>query len=286
MKRVGFMKHLFKPNIFKNILILLVLAFIVKLVWFVISWLWLPSRGVDHVGKKAGKALYYRVKLTPNEVSAPTKTTKSTKKAGSIDDIILLAIYNAADVTVITVQHKGKTKVLSRGDEINGFVLEGAARNFATFTKAKKSYKVMLLQSKGKNTNGVQANSQNAPASASNKPQKVAGDVVDAGDHKLIDRSLVDHYAKNMDDIYKNIGIGEIKDGNNLKGFQITFVRKDSPFAKLGVQRGDIIKSINGQEINSYNAAFGVYKNIGSLDNLTLVIERAKEEMELEYEIN
>ena len=280
------MKHLFKPNIFKNILILLVLAFIVKLVWFVISLLWLPSSGVDHVGKKAGKALYYRVKLTPNQVSAPTINTNPTKKAGSIDDIILLAIYNTTDVTVITVQHKGKTKVLSRGDEINGFVLEGAARNFATFTKAKKSYKVMLLQSKGKNVNGVQSNFQNKTTVANNKPQKVVGEVVDAGDHKLIDRSLVDHYAKNMDDIYKNIGIGEIKDGNNLKGFQITFVRKDSPFAKLGVQRGDIIKSINGQEINSYNAAFGVYKNIGSLDNLTLVIERGKEEMELEYEIN
>jgi len=281
------MKHLFKPYIFKNILILLVLLLIVKLLWFVITWVWLPSSGVEHVGQKSGKALYYRVKLTPNEISAPTKPIKqATKKNGSIDDIVLLAIYNAVDTTVITVKHKGKTKVLSRGEDINGFVLEGAGRNFATFTKAKKSYKVMLLKSKGKHQNVGQSSAQNTAPSVSNKPKKVAGEVVDVGDHKLVDRSLVDHYAKNMDDIYKNIGIGELKDGNNLKGFQITFVRKDSPFAKLGVQRGDIIKSINGQEINSYNAAFGVYKNIGSLDNLTLVIERGKEEMELEYEIN
>ena len=43
---------------------------------------------------------------------------------------------------------------------------------------------------------------------------------------------------------------------------------------------------MNGQAINSYNAAFGVYKNIQNVENLTLVIERGKEEMELEYEIN
>jgi general secretion pathway protein C len=280
------MKHLFKPNIFKNIVTFLVLLFVVKLIWFIITWIFLPSSGVDHVAQKGGKALYYRVKLTPNESSAPIKSVKPTQQTGSINDITLLAIYNASDVTVITVNHKGKTKVLSRGDKIDGFTLEGAGRNFATFTKAKKSYKVMLLKSKETNKNGVQKGIQNKAVSASNAPKKVAGEVVDAGDHKLVDRSLVDHYANNMDDIYKNIGIGELKDGSNLKGFQITFVRKDSPFAKLGVQRGDVIKSINGQEINSYNAAFGVYKNIGSIDSLTLVIERGKEEMELEYEIN
>jgi len=264
----------------------LALLFVVKLMWFIVTWLWLPSNGVDHVAKKGGKALYYRVKLTPNESSAPVQQVKPTQQSGSINDITLLAIYNALDVTVVTIDYKGKTKVLSRGDEINGFVLSGAGRNFATFTKAKKSYKVMLLKSKETNMTGSQSGLQNRPVATSNAPQKVAGEVVDAGDHKLIDRSLVDHYANNMDDIYKNIGIGELKDGNNLKGFQITFVRRDSPFAKLGVQRGDIIKSINGQEINSYNAAFGVYKNIGSIDSLTLVIERGKEEMELEYEIN
>ena len=121
------------------------------------------------------------------------------------------------------------------------------------------------------------------PVSTASKPE---GDVVDAGDHKIIDKSLIDHYAANMDDIYKNIGIKEIKKGGKIEGFSISFVRKGSPFAKLGVKRGDVIKSINGQKIDSYNAAFGVYKNISNIDNLTLVIQRGKEEMELEYEVN
>ena len=89
-----------------------------------------------------------------------------------------------------------------------------------------------------------------------------------------------------MDDIYKNIGIKEIKKGKDLEGFSISFIRKGSPFEKLGIQRGDIIKAINGQKIDSYNAAFEVYKNISNIDNLTLVIQRGKEEMELEYEVN
>ncbi len=287
MRRGGFMKQLFKPHIFKNIFLLLALLFFVKLVWFLFTWFLLPANGIDHVVQKGGKALYYRVKLTPNEMSAPKKPTKKpTKQTGSIDDIILLALYHAKENTVITVSHKGKTKVLSRGEDIDGFVLESAGRNFAIFSKHEKSYKVMLFKGKAKAQGGIQSHSRHMRSVTEEKEKKVVGEVVDAGDRKVVDRSLVEYYAKNLDDVYKNIGIGEMKKNGRLQGFQITFVRKDSPFSKLGVQRGDVIKSINGQEINSYNAAFSIYKNIGNLDNMTLVIQRGNEEMELEYEVN
>jgi len=282
------MKHLFKPQVFKGILALLVLLLVVKLLWVVVQMLWLPSNGVNHVAQKGDKALYYRVKLTPNEAAAPT--TKPTKRpvknaSGSIKEIKLLAIYHASDMTVVTIEHKAKTKVLSRGDEVNGFVLEGAGNNFATFSKQSKSYKVMLLKSKTA-SNGKSISKPKSAKPKTKSKKEAIGEVTDAGDHKVVDRSLLKHYAENIDDVYKNIGIKEVKNGNAIEGFQITFVRKDSAFSKLGVRRNDVIKSINGQEINSYDAAFGVYKNIQNLENLTLVIQRGKEEMELEYEVN
>ncbi|HFQ60866.1 MAG TPA: PDZ domain-containing protein [Epsilonproteobacteria bacterium] len=279
------MKHLFKPEVFKGIFGVLVLFLLIKILWFVVEVLWLPTTGVDQAARKGSKALYYRVKLTPNQAAAPVTNTvkRPVKQAGSIKEIKLLAIYNASDATVVTAAYKSKTKVLSRGENINGFVLEGAGNNFATFSKQSKTYKVYLVKEKSSGISAVKTISTTGPKSKSAAPK---GDVADAGDHKIIDRSLLDHYAKNMDDIYKNIGIGEVRKGKDLAGFRITFVRKDSPFAKLGIRRDDVIKSINGQEINSYNAAFGVYKNIQDIDNLTLVIQRGKEEMELEYEIN
>jgi len=289
MRRDGTMKHLFKPEVFKNILAGLVLLLMLKTLWFVVEVLWLPSSGINQVDKKGGKALYYRVKLTPNETAAPTDRPKRpVKQQGSINEIKLLAIYNDSKVTVVTVEHKAKTKVLGRGEDINGFVLEGAGSNFATFSKNNKSYKVMLIKGKSlaNNKSSVETIEKPRPSTIPKKVKELNGEVTDAGDHKVIDRALLDHYAKNMNDIYKNIGISEVKKGKNLQGFRITFVRKDSPFSKLGIRRDDVIKSINGQEINSYNAAFGVYKNIQNVENLTLVIQRGKEEMELEYEIN
>jgi len=286
MRKDGIMKHLFKPKIFKTLLAVLVLLLIVKTLWFVIEILWLPTTGIDQVTKKGGKALYYRVKLTPNKVAAPTTKPRIVQHKSSIDEIKLLAIYNASDMTVVAVEYKAKTKVLSRGENINGYVLEGAGSNFATFSKNAKTYKLMLLKGKSSGEGKVTPVVGTQVEKQEKRVNEPLGDVTDAGDHRVIDRSLLEHYANNMDDIYKNIGITELKEGSDLKGFRITFVRKDSPFEKLGVQRDDVIKSINGQEINSYNAAFEAYKNIKNVDNLTLVIQRGKEEKELEYEIN
>ncbi|TET87532.1 MAG: PDZ domain-containing protein [Sulfurovum sp.] len=284
------MKHLFKPEVFKGLIALLVLLLMVKSLWFVVEVVWLPSSGLEHAEEKGGKALYYRVKLTPNEAPAPErpKPTRPAKPQGSIKDIELLAIYNASDVTVITVSYKKKTKVLSKGDEINGFVLEGAGSNFATFSKNSKTYQINLIKSK-KGDKSVSKAKDVAAATSSetqSSSSKVEGDIIDAGDHRIIDKSLVEHYAKNMEEIMKNIGIAEQKEGKDLKGFRVTFVRKNSHFSKLGLRRGDVIKSINGQEITSYNAAMNVYKNIDTMDSLSLTIIRGKEEMELEYEIN
>ncbi len=290
IKKDGIMKHLFN---FKTIIMILIIFLMVKLMWLGVGFKWLALDGVEHEEKVGGKSLYYRVKLSPNEAPAPKAKKKPVKKvkiAGSIKDIKLKAIYNSYDTTVITVEYKTKTKILGLGDILNGFVLEGGGSNYATFSKHSKTYRIDLKESKKSNSSSVRV----SPVSTLKKPRvsrkvlsdEVEGEVTDAGDHKIIDRSLLAHYSKNIDSIYKNIGIRELKDGENIKGFKITFVRRGTPFAKLGLKRGDILKVINGQELNSYNVAFEAYKNIASMENVTLVIQRGKEEMELEYEVN
>jgi general secretion pathway protein C len=286
MRKDGSMKNLFKPENIKLFLAILTFLLIIKLLWFVVQVTWLSALDIDQAEDQSSKSLYYRVKLTPNNIAAPQKTVPEIKKiAGSIKEIKLLAIYSATDIAVVTVEYRKKSKVLASGGKINGFTLEGAGSNYAMFSKSDKNYKVFLdKKSKGKNN---KSSIKSTPVSDSkHKVEKVLGEVTNEGSTKIIDRSLLEHYADNMDDIYKNIGIGEIKEGKDLRGFKINFVRRDSPFAKLGIRRNDVIKSINGQEITSYNAAFGVYKNIKNVDNLSLVIIRGKEEMELEYEIN
>lgn len=283
MKKGGSMKNLFKPEMVKSFIIVLTLLLVIKLLWLVVQITLLTAVDIDQEKDKSSASLYYRLKLT-NKAPAPQKViSKPTKIVGSIKEITLLAIYNASDISVVTVLYKQKSKVLSTGDVLNGFTLEGAGGNFAMFSKDSKNYKV-LLDKKNLKNNSISIAKPNLNVTKENT--EPLGEVTNEGSAKIIDRALLDHYAENMDDIYKNIGIKEIKEGKDLKGFKIDFVKSNSPFSKLGIQRHDVIKSINGKEITNYNAAFGVYKNIKSAENLSLIIMRGNEEMELEYEIN
>ena len=280
------MKPLFSSQMIKKIIGILIILLLVKLLWFSVEVAFTPVQGVNHTEERISKPLYYRIKLTPNDAPIPPKRTKVVKQAGNIKEIKLLGLYHAPEKTVVTVKYKGKSKVLVKGEAVNGFVLEDAGSNFALFRKNGKVYKVTLLKSKGsKKSATIQTVSPNN-RSNQKSTSAVEGEVIDMGDHKIVDRSLVDHYIKNLDATYKNIGIKEIRKEGKIEGFRITFVKRGSPFAKLGVKRGDILKSVNGQELTSYNAAFEVYKHINDTPNITLTIQRGNKEMELEYEIN
>jgi general secretion pathway protein C len=292
MIKGGTMKNPFKLKIFKNVIVVLVVLLLAKLLWVVVAHLWLSTYGVNHKAEVGGKGLYYRVKLSTNKAPPPpppkVKPKKVVKIAGSIKDIKLKAIYNSENITVITITYKRKTKILGLGDVVNGFTLSGGGSKYAIFVKDSKNYKVELEESKkSKNIYNSIKFSKDTPKK-SKKPTESSpeGEIIDAGDHKIIDKSLIEYYTKNMESIYKNIGIRDLKKGNKIDGFMVTFVRRGTPFAKLGLKRGDILKAINGHKLNSYKAAFDAYKNATSMSNVTLVIERKKEEMELEYEVN
>jgi len=280
------MKHLFR-----TLVIFAFLALLIKAAWFTLSYLWLPATGVDEKKVLSTTALFYPVKLGPVVKRAIKKPKKKRVVVApvirsKIKDIKLLAIYNSTDATVVTVVYKKKTKVLTRGEEVNGFVLEGARSTYAIFSKDKKTYKVPLDKSKNEKTATARIKTKTRIKTKKLETKKPKGKIVVDGNNRIVDRSLVEYYTKNMKKMMNDIDVGEVRNGNDLEGFRIRFVRRNSDFAKLGVRRDDVIKSINGQEMNSYGAALGIYKNMQDIENLSLVVQRGNKEVELEYEIN
>ena len=274
----------------KTIIYIISIIVIVKLLWLIISFLFLPTSGVEHIKDAKLKPLYYRIKLArklPHQNKAPAKVVNVVKKPPvvvSMRGIKLLALYNSKDTLVVTVSKNRKSKVLSKGEDIDGFKLISGGSDYALFTKANKKFKLSLDDKKIKNPSSIsivkERDNRRATTSVDKKIVKR-----DDGE-RVISKGLLTSYTKDIDKIWKDIGIGEHKKNGVLDGFVVNFVKRGSDFEKLGLKRGDILKSVNGEELNSYNSAFSFYKDIGNIDSLTLGIVRNNQEMELEYEIN
>jgi general secretion pathway protein C len=279
------MKKIFNAESIKNMIPILIVMLVIKLIYVVITAMFLPSSGQELLSNKKAKALYYRLNLSKNSKSVAPKVAKVIQKPqSSINSIKLLAIYNSADRLVVTVQSKAKIKVLAKGEEINGFTLSSATRDYAIFTKNGKSYTVQFIKkSKSVNSN-IKSMVREVPQRKGAKDDDTPA-IVDDGYTKIVKRGLLQNYKKDSKSIWKDIGINAVRNGDVVNGFKVKFVKKGSDFEKLGIQRGDTIMAVNGEELDSYSSAVSLYKEIDTIENLTLTIKRRNKEMELEYEI-
>lgn len=66
----------------------------------------------------------------------------------------------------------------------------------------------------------------------------------------------------------------------------LTHIRNDSIFNELGLKSGDIVKGVNGQEIESVDDALKFYNNLKSSSSVQLQIERRGQEKSISYQIN
>jgi len=106
------------------------------------------------------------------------------------------------------------------------------------------------------------------------------------GEHSYeVQRTTVDSLLGNMSVLARSARIvPEVRDGRSA-GFRLFSVRPDGPFAKIGLQNGDVISAINGLEMTSPDKALEVYTKLKSASHLSVGLERNGQKITKEYNI-
>ncbi|MGI6394998.1 MAG: type II secretion system protein GspC [bacterium] len=108
-------------------------------------------------------------------------------------------------------------------------------------------------------------------------------DIRKIGDNKYsIRREDLQKVTGNLNALARQARIVPSKKDNGFKVFSIT---KDSLYSKIGIQNGDVIKSINGIELSSPDKALEAYSRLQSASALSLDIVRRGKNETLEYVI-
>ncbi len=280
-KKDGTMKKLINSKHLSTLIFVLSIIVIVKIFWIAISILFLPATGEEYKEPNRVKRLYYRVRLTSeSKVITPIKPVKkSTTQVSSMRGYKLLGLYSSKETIVVTVEKGRKTTVLTKGEDINGFVLVSAGQDYAIFKKSGEEFKLTLVNNK-KALNRIKHSPKMKRPSI-----KTDSAIVDEGGVKHIPRTLLTSYTKNMDKIWKDIAIMKHQTNGKLDGYKINYVKKGSDFEKLGLKKGDILVEINAEPLNSLSAAMNFFKEINSIENLTLTVIRNGKREDIEYEI-
>jgi len=280
------MKQVISPKLFSTLIFLLSIVVFIKLLWIAVSLTFLPTTGEEFSANSKAKALYFRVRLSNKSSVIRTPTVKRAikKVVNSMRGIKLLALYNNdEDIVVVTVEKNRKTSVLGKGDKIDGFTLISAGTDYALFEKSGKEFKLTL-----ENKKVIGNSSEKYSRQKSYRPKEVVSSsnkIVEKDGVKLVNRNLLTSYTSSPDKIWKDIGISENKLNGKLNGFKINYVKRGSDFEKLGLKRGDLLMAINAEKLDNLGAVMSLYKDINSIENLTLTVERNGKSEDIEYEI-
>ena len=265
-------------TLLRGLLPLLLIAAFIKLAWVLVELFLLPNHGVHHEAIKPATLLPHRFRLASNKALPKPLVKKSAKPLASIRDLKLLATYQGPSQSLAVIQKGSKAKVLSRGESLAGYRLEQVFSNAVIMSRSGKEYRLEIKQKVLKSYRQVPLAPQKDMANGNDE-------ISHEGTATLVPRSLIEKYTKNVDKIWKNIGITPEKRGGSIQGFRIRYIKRGSVFEKLGLKRGDLITAVNGERLNDYGTVMQLFQSIDSLEGLTLTVKRGKKEVELDYDI-
>ncbi len=256
-------------------------AFIILIAYIIgtVIFVFLPKSGVDFI-RKDNESLAY--KKYDGFYLRDIKQEKNKQKdidRKSLSDYLLKGIYSTSSNSgwiIVQDNNKNKSYILSQYEKLDDYVLSKLFKNFVIFEKAGKEFTLEMKKNNEKNVGFKMT------ADVGGIEENV---VVDSSGVK-VKRSYLNTYVQDIDKVWNNIAISEIRKNGKIDGFKVLRVNQDSVFKKLGLKKGDVIKSVNNSVLSSYSDAFRVYNNINNIKYLNIEILRNNEVMELNYEID
>ena len=140
-----------------------------------------------------------------------------------------------------------------------------------------------------KEGNGPMAPVMTAPVMAMSEPKQPEGGgngvKLLSDNHYEVAKSEVEHTLNNLNDVAMQARIvPAFKDGV-ATGFKLFSIRPDSIYSKIGIQNGDVIRRINGFEINSPDKALEAYAKLKEASHIEIEIDRNGSPLTKSYDV-
>ena len=139
--------------------------------------------------------------------------------------------------------------LLLRGDSVEGYELVEVRPEGVLFQKGEEEVFLNILFSGNSPVASTRQPSQPLPQAAPQHSVQPA----EPGKEGALDRELVNQLLMNPFEELKKLRLRPRMENGEAVGIEVRYIRKDSIFKQLGVERGDVIQGVNGIEMKNMN---------------------------------
>jgi serine/threonine protein kinase len=195
--------------------------------------------------------------------------------SGDLDSIVLKTMRKEPQARYATAQqlsediraHLERRRVLARKGTLTYFTANFVKRHRGALTWSALVLTVAAIALLA----GIKLSSNRQSS-----PEQLIGAAIKAlSDSKYeVPRSELEKILANLNEVAMHARIlPAFKDGK-AEGFKLFSIRPDSLYHKIGIQNGDVIKRINGEDINSPNKALEIFSKLRDSNRIDIEIDR------------
>jgi len=100
-----------------------------------------------------------------------------------------------------------------------------------------------------------------------------------------VQRSFVDRVLQNQAEIMRSARIVPHEENGQVIGVKLYGIRRNSLLGKLGLQNGDLLRTINGFNMSSPDTALEAYAKLRTANNLSVAVVRRGRPLTVDYDI-
>jgi type II secretion system protein C len=231
---------------------------------------------------------------------APSAEDMSSMPPRCSAPITIVGLFAADDPdwAFAAVQSNNETQILQIGDTIQSFMVNDISWKYLFLGQSGSSTSCYLdiwqdeVPVKTAKPSGqvLAGNTPPPPKNAFEEKKEFQGllnsSISDVSEtEKNIDKQLVDYLLENKQMLMQSGRILPNIENEEINGFKVYGIRKTSLWGKLGVQNGDVIKSVNGIAFTGPDSALEAFGNLQNSDHLTVNVTRRGQDMNLDINI-
>jgi general secretion pathway protein C len=191
------------------------------------------------------------------------------------------------EYAVIEDSQKLKQGLYKKGDAIQDAEIKMILRKKVVLNVNGKDEILLMEEDKSpqKGTGPALESPENSEMEEPSLEESTEEQVVETGENINIERETIDSSLKNINQLMSQVKIRpHFKDGKP-NGLLLSHVQENSIFKDMGLQNGDIVKGVNGKEIQSVDDALKFYENLKSSSSVELQVERGGDLLSINYQI-
>lgn len=209
------------------------------------------------------------------------KTSNTGEMEESKLDVKLLGtmVVDPAEHSMATLNSGGASLLVRAGSDLEGkAIVKRIARRYIVLIED-GTEKVVTLWSEKKAVKAprpaIASSRPSSNARSGRKKKDYSKGVTKVSDTEYqISRAMLDEQLQDLSQLGMEARIVPNYKNGKYEGFKLVGVRPNSLYRALGIRSGDVIKRINGQDINSPNKAIELFEQFRTTSSVDLMIER------------